>query len=768
MIAHIVGARPQFIKLLPLFRALGKEGAPQYIIHTGQHWEEGMSDVFLNDFGIKPDFVFKWDPPLKGEIFSLKMLDLLKTHLSSVNPDTVVVYGDTHSTILGAISANRLRLPLAHVEAGLRSFNTNMPEESCRVNTDLLSDWHFAPSNSAFFQLKREGLDRGKLHTILSGDIMLDNLKSRKKKSFSPGKILVTLHRNINIDDVKIRNKIIAALDKISKDYLLIWPIHPRLRKFINLNDLPKNINYIDPLSHTDLITELEDSEWVITDSGGLQKEAYFLKRPCIVLRSETEWKELLDTGNSFLIDQNEYKSSKEMALSIMRIIGDYVPKEFTPIYGDGNAAEKIAKALWVDEKSISPNLLTLNGDENDNRLVFAGEIIRRITGIKLSWREDGILWPKSNLWASDEAMEIWTNESNFLTSDMQNDYLALIAFGASRSEEWNSKSLDEHGRFYGDNYCRSFLDKESHPGIPELHVLAEKFIQHFRPEFTLASRDTPPVTIVVDIDHLYAFKGYGIIHRTLGSIIDFISGKWRRLKTRFDLIDPFDSIENFIRFKKTYPEIRFQFFAWIGPSRGKFDRGPSITSKKVQVGMRKIFKHFPSIGIHPTYSGHELDSNWLKTETDILINLLGQKVVRSRFHFLRMRIPETFKALDNANVQEDWSLEYPNKVGYRAGIGVPFPIWFGGDKGAIDNYGLPYLTWVPVAVMDQNLIDLTSSEIISFLQEWKTLADRYGASMAISTHWRLFGPNMNINRENRKYINWRKGIKDYLNSTRQ
>ena len=238
MIAHIVGARPQFIKLLPLFRALGKEGAPQYIIHTGQHWEEGMSDVFLNDFGIKPDFVFKWDPPLKGEIFSLKMLDLLKTHLSSVNPDTVVVYGDTHSTILGAISANRLRLPLAHVEAGLRSFNTNMPEESCRVNTDLLSDWHFAPSSSAFFQLKREGLDRGKLHTILSGDIMLDNLKSRKKKSFSPRKILVTLHRNINIDDVKIRNKIISALDKISKDYLLIWPIHPRLRKFINLNVL--------------------------------------------------------------------------------------------------------------------------------------------------------------------------------------------------------------------------------------------------------------------------------------------------------------------------------------------------------------------------------------------------------------------------------------------------------------------------------------------------------------------------------------------------
>ena len=364
--------------------------------------------------------------------------------------------------------------------------------------------------------------------------------------------------------------------------------------------------------------------------------------------------------------------------------------------------------------------------------------------------------------------MELWTNESNFLTLDMQNDYLALIAYGASRSEEWNSKSLDEHGRFYGDNYCRSFLDKESHPGIPELHVLAEKFIQHFRPEFTLASRATPPVTVVVDIDHLYAFKGYGRMHRSLGSIIDLISGKWRRLKTRFDVIDPFDSIENFIRFKRTYSEIRFQFFAWIGPSRSEFDRGPSIKSKKVQAGMRKIFKHFPSMGIHPTYSGHELDSNWLKTETDILIDLLGQKVVRSRFHFLRMRIPETFSALDNANVQEDWSLEYPNKAGYRAGIGVPFPVWLGQDKGAIDNYGLPYLTWVPVAVMDQNLIDLTSSEIISFLQEWKTLADRYGASLAIATHWRLFGPNMNINRENRKFINWRKGIKDYLNSTRK
>tara|TARA_B110000444_G_scaffold260172_1_gene306197 strand:+ start:487 stop:2793 length:2307 start_codon:yes stop_codon:yes gene_type:complete len=768
MIAHIVGARPQFIKLLPLYRALGKEGAPQFIIHTGQHWEKGMSDVFFNEFGIKPDKVFKWDPPLNGEIVSLKMLDLLKSHLSNLNPDTVVVYGDTNSTILGAVSANMLKLPLAHVEAGLRGFNTKMPEESCRVNTDLLSDWHFAPSRSAILQLKREGLDRGKSHTILSGDIMLDALKSRKEKSFSPGKILITLHRNINVDDEKIRNKIIKALEEISNDYQLIWPIHPRLRQFINANDWPKNINCIDPLSHGDLINELEDSEWVITDSGGLQKEAYFLQKPCIVLRSETEWKELLDTGNSFLIDQNEYASSEKMSHSILKIIRDYVPREFKLIYGDGNAAKKIAKALWVDEKSISPNSLTLNGDENDNRLIFAGEIIRRITGIKLSWRKNGMSWPKSNLWASNEGMELWTNESDFLTSDMQNDYLALIAYGASRSEEWNSKSLDEHGRFNGENYCRSFLDKQNHPGIPELHVLAEKFIQYFRPEFTLESRDSPPITLVVDIDHLYAFKGFSMMHRSLGFIIDLISGKWRRLKARFDEIDPFDSIENFIGLKKTYSEIRFQFFAWIGPKRSEFDRGPSIVNKTVKVGIRKIFKHFPSIGIHPTYSGHDLDSNWLKTETNVLVDVLGQKIVRSRFHYLRMSIPETYTALDRANIQEDWSLEYPNKPGYRAGLGVPFPVWFGAEKGAIDNYGLPYLTWVPVAVMDQNLIDLTPNEIISFLQEWKTLANRYGAGLAVATHWRLFGPNMNMNRENRKYINWLTGINDYLKSTKQ
>ena len=182
MIVHIVGARPQFIKLMPLYEVLKKKGAPQLIIHTGQHWEEGMSNVFFREFDIYPDQIFDWEPLLKNQIVSPKMLKLLTDYLISKKPDTIVVYGDTNSTILGSIASNSLNIPLAHVEAGLRSFNNNMPEENCRKYTDMLSDWHFVSSERGLLQLRREGLDRGKKHSLISGDIMGDRLIARELK----------------------------------------------------------------------------------------------------------------------------------------------------------------------------------------------------------------------------------------------------------------------------------------------------------------------------------------------------------------------------------------------------------------------------------------------------------------------------------------------------------------------------------------------------------------------------------------------------------
>ena len=241
------------------------------------------------------------------------MLKLLTDYLISKKPDTIVVYGDTNTTILGSIASNSLNIPLAHVEAGLRSFNNNMPEENCRKYTDMLSDWHFVSSERGLLQLRREGLDRGKKHSLISGDIMGDRLIARELKLPERKKILFTLHRNTNVDNKAIRDKIIGFINKISEAYDITWPVHPRLRKFINLQKISSNINITEPQGHDSLIVEIESSEWIITDSGGLQKEAYFLKRPSIILRSETEWQELVESGNSFLVNPYEFSSSDKM-----------------------------------------------------------------------------------------------------------------------------------------------------------------------------------------------------------------------------------------------------------------------------------------------------------------------------------------------------------------------------------------------------------------------------------------------------------------------
>ncbi|CAI8374871.1 MAG: UDP-2,3-diacetamido-2,3-dideoxy-D-glucuronate 2-epimerase [Owenweeksia sp. TMED14] len=765
MIAHVVGARPQFIKLLPLYTALKKLGAHQCIIHTGQHWEEGMSDVFFKEFGINPDKVFEWDTPSLGEAIPTKVLKAIKNYLLTINPKTVIVYGDTNSTITGAVASKIAGFPVAHVEAGLRSFNSNMPEERCRILTDILSDWHFAPSRSALLQLKREGLDRGAKHSIISGDVMADLLISRQHVSPQSKRILVTLHRNTNVDNEKVREKIISALAILSEEYQIQWPIHPRLRSLLDINKLPQNINWLDPLGRKDLINELENAEWVITDSGGLQKEAYFLKRPCIVLRAETEWKELISTGSSILIDHEEFRSSELMARYIKRVISEFKGGEFSPIYGDGNAATKIANALWLNVET-KPNSISLEGNIKDKRLLFVGDVVRRITGVKIDWNENGLSWPKSNLWDSRESMELWTTNSDFHTPNNKLDYLALIAFGASRSQEWHSSSLDEHGRYKGENFSQTVLKEKIHDGIPELHLFAEKFIQYYRSDFILADRDPPPATIVVDVDHLYAFKGFSFLHKKLGSLLDILMGKWARFKARFSLIDPFDSTDIFIALRDSYVDVKFQFFAWVGPIRGEWDKGPTIHSEQVKLGLRNLFKNFPSIGIHPSYLGHENNKSWIKKEADILANIVGQKIVRSRFHYLRMSIPNSYLAIDEANIDEDWSMEYAHRPGYRCGVAVPIPVWMGGDDGAFNEFGLPYRLWYPVAIMDQNLINLSSEEITSFLKEWTDLAARYGAGLTLSTHWRLFGPEMNIDLENIKYSNWVRGLNDYLKST--
>ena len=314
-IVTIVGARPQFIKAAPVSRAIHKhnlEGAdPQIkeiIVHTGQHYDDTMSAVFFRDLDIP-------DPHMNLDVGSgphgwqtAQMLIRIEKVLMERKPDMVLVYGDTNSTLAGALSAVKLHIPVAHIEAGLRSFNRKMPEEHNRVVSDHLSDLLFCPTQTAVNNLAGEGITKG-VHYV--GDVMYDsvlyNIHLAEKRSHILKKCnlepkhyaLATVHRAENTDDYERLRSIFHALDRIAKDGLpVIVPLHPRTRKQKESSSAPLNsVQLIDPVSYLDMLVLERQAKVILTDSGGVQKEAYWFDVPCITLRNETEWLEAVESG---------------------------------------------------------------------------------------------------------------------------------------------------------------------------------------------------------------------------------------------------------------------------------------------------------------------------------------------------------------------------------------------------------------------------------------------------------------------------------------
>jgi UDP-GlcNAc3NAcA epimerase len=349
-ILTIVGARPQFIKASALSRAFHSLGIPEVLVHTGQHFDDNMAEIFFRQMEIPEPAYNLGIHSLPHGAMTGRMLEEIEKVLQAEKPDIVVVYGDTNSTLAGALAAVKLHIPVAHVEAGLRSFNMNMPEEINRILTDRISTFLFCPTEKAVENLKAEGFDHFPAKVINTGDVMYDvalhysRISAEKSSVLRDNQIegkpfaLVTLHRQENTDNKERLSEICSALNILSREFRIILPLHPRTRKILAGSNIILDFEPFYPVGYFDMIELLKNCAFVLTDSGGVQKEAYFFKKHCLITRDETEWTELTDLGYNFLTGTDPYRILEGVQL-ISRMNRTFTE---TP-YGSGDAALKIA-----------------------------------------------------------------------------------------------------------------------------------------------------------------------------------------------------------------------------------------------------------------------------------------------------------------------------------------------------------------------------------------------------------------------------------------
>ncbi|HAN22004.1 MAG TPA: UDP-N-acetylglucosamine 2-epimerase (non-hydrolyzing) [Clostridiales bacterium] len=353
-VCTIIGARPQFIKAAAVSaRFAAEQGAEELLIHTGQHYDPEMSKVFFEELGIPRE---KYNLKIGSGPHAAqtgRMMIGIEEILLREKPDWVMIYGDTNSTLAGALAASKLNIPVAHVEGGMRSFNRAMPEEINRIVSDHLSELNFCSTGTAMHNLKNEGRGHS---SVLSGDVMYDcalmfaGLAAQRGKSLQSFQIetkkyaLVTCHRAENTDDPARLGGIINALNELSATLPVLWPMHPRTRKYIESLAMPlsSNLNIIPPVGYLDIIILERNARLILTDSGGIQKEAFFYDVPCVTMRDETEWVETVELGWNSIVGAD---SKRILASANAFISNPPVPSNAKP-YGDGHAANKILKHL--------------------------------------------------------------------------------------------------------------------------------------------------------------------------------------------------------------------------------------------------------------------------------------------------------------------------------------------------------------------------------------------------------------------------------------
>lgn len=377
-IVTVIGARPQIIKAAAISRAIRNNfsnSINEIIIHTGQHYDENMSQVFFDELGIpQPNYNLNIGSASHG-VQTARMIEGIEKILVDEKPDYLVLYGDTNSTLAGCIAAAKIHIPIVHIEAGLRSFNKKMPEEINRIMCDHASSLLFSPTLTGFNNLRMEGFSTENKMPFTSdnpgifhcGDVMFDNSLFFKDVALEKSDVLSdnmleegnfilgTIHRNNNTDEPERLNAIFGSILRIAETFEVdvVLPLHPRTSKLLeqNLDDelfksLERNerVKIIPPVSFLDMIALESNCKLVMTDSGGVQKEAYFFKKPCLILRSETEWKEIVEEGAAIVVNADENK-----IFAAFEYFSEYDGMSFPSIFGDGKAAEFICETMLAN-----------------------------------------------------------------------------------------------------------------------------------------------------------------------------------------------------------------------------------------------------------------------------------------------------------------------------------------------------------------------------------------------------------------------------------
>jgi UDP-N-acetylglucosamine 2-epimerase (non-hydrolysing) len=354
-VAHVVGARPNFVKAAPVIRALGSIGVSQVVVHTGQHYDASLSDVFFRDLGLpEPDLNLGVGSGTHAEQTAALMVELERA-LNSIRPRLVIVYGDVNSTLAGALVAAKLLVPVAHVEAGLRSFDNTMPEETNRRLTDMLSELLFVTSPEGMTNLGREGVDAARMHfvgnpmidTLLANRARLDSQKVRENLGVGEPYAVVTLHRPANVDTPESAGRAATALRALSELVEVVFPVHPRGRARLAEAGVVRSsrVHLVEPMGYLEFMSLVQGASLVLTDSGGIQEETTVLRVPCLTVRPNTERPITLSHGTNRLVSPDEVPAAARHVLAN----GVAFPSEPPPLW-DGHAGERIARIVegWL------------------------------------------------------------------------------------------------------------------------------------------------------------------------------------------------------------------------------------------------------------------------------------------------------------------------------------------------------------------------------------------------------------------------------------